>query len=523
MYIEPGTNIKILKDCPLDTTYDHTIYFADRASQTSYFSGLVKYNLTNYTYQRVRRGVARVGVKADNLYDCNYMMFQNTNYGNKWFYAFIKSVEYVNNETSEIEFVIDVLQTWFFDYTLDYCFVEREHTATDEVGSNLVPENFDVGEYVRNGGYHALFGNLTELAVLINEINVTDSLGNGRNYEGIYGAGVIMAFKATDIHGINEHLKSLSQKTDNIQAIYTCPLYALSTEIPDGGTELLNKDVSADYLSEIESLTGNETLNGYRPKNKKMYSYPYNYMEVTNGSGNKMNLRYEFMSKTERGLYGFEAITSIVQPVQVICRPVGYKGSNFSPGESLALDAFPMCSWAIDGYQAYIAQTAVPNTFSAGLNALFAGISALAGGGGLATAIGGANALSNVTNTISGAYKAKRGADVSGGNFNSGSAITAHRQNQFYYTRCSVNLDTAVVIDDYFTRFGYAVKQLVIPNRTSRPHWNYVKTVGCTITGSIPCDDMKKICDIYDNGVTFWKKGSEIGQYHLDNSPGATS
>ena len=112
MHIEPGTNIKILKDCPLDTTYDHTIYFADKASQTNYFVGLTKYTLTNYTYQRVKRGVARVGIKADNLYDCNYMMFQNTNYGNKWFYAFIKSVEYVNNETSEITFEIDVMQTW---------------------------------------------------------------------------------------------------------------------------------------------------------------------------------------------------------------------------------------------------------------------------------------------------------------------------------------------------------------------------------------------------------------------------
>lgn len=521
MYIEPGTNIKILKDCPLDTTYDHTIYFADKASQTNYFVGLTKYNLTNYTYQRVKRGMARVEIKADNLYDCNYMMFQNTNYGNKWFYAFIKSVEYVNNETSEITFEIDVMQTWFFDYTLDYCFVEREHTATDEVGSNLVPENFDVGEYVRNGGYHTLFGNLTELAILINVINVTDSLGNGRNYEGIYGAGVIMAFKATDIHGINEYLKTMAQKTDNIQAIYTCPLHALSTEIPDGGAELLNKDVSSDFLSKVDALTGNETLNGYRPKNKKMYSYPYNFMEVTNGSGNSMRLRYEFM-KNEGG-YGFELLTSITQPVQAICRPIGYKGSTLCPNESLALDDFPMCSWAVDGYQAYIAQTAVPNTFSAALNALFAGISALAGGGGLATAAGGVNALGAVTNTISGAYKAKRGADVSGGNFNSGSAITAHRQNQFYYTRCSVNLDTAVVIDDYFTRFGYAVKQLVRPNRNSRPHWNYLKTVGCTITGSIPCDDMRKICGIYDNGITFWKKGSEIGQYHLDNSPGATS
>lgn len=113
MYIQPQTNIRILKNVPLDTTYGHTIYFSDASSQQTYFTGKQKYNLGNYTYQRVKKGVARVGIKSDNLYDCNYMMFQNTSYGTKWFYAFITSVEFVNNECSEITFELDVMQTWF--------------------------------------------------------------------------------------------------------------------------------------------------------------------------------------------------------------------------------------------------------------------------------------------------------------------------------------------------------------------------------------------------------------------------
>ena len=67
--------------------------------------------------------------------------------------------------------------------------------------------------------------------------------------------------------------------------------------------------------------------------------------------------------------------------------------------------------------------------------------------------------------------------------------------------------------------FGYATRRCKKPNRNSRPHWNYVKTVGATVTGSVPADDMKKICSIYDNGITFWKNGSEVGDYSLDNSP----
>ena len=118
MYIQPQTNIRILQNVPLDTTYVHTIYFSSASAQQTYFASKQKYNLSSYTYQRVNNGIARVGIKADSLYDCNYMMFQNTAYGSKWFYAFITSVEFVNNECSEITFELDVMQTWFFNYTM---------------------------------------------------------------------------------------------------------------------------------------------------------------------------------------------------------------------------------------------------------------------------------------------------------------------------------------------------------------------------------------------------------------------
>lgn len=152
MYIEPSTNIRILKNVPLDNTYRNTFWFsndeAGKFAQTQHMQNYTKHNLTNQTYQRVNKGVARVGIKAEDLYDCNYMMFQNTNFGNKWFYAFITSVEYVNNTVSEITFEIDVMQTWYFDYELKECFVEREHSVTDVAGDNLATEPVDLGSII---------------------------------------------------------------------------------------------------------------------------------------------------------------------------------------------------------------------------------------------------------------------------------------------------------------------------------------------------------------------------------------
>ena len=46
MYIEPKTNIRLLKNVPLDNTYNHTIYFENETQQRNYFIGLEKYNLT---------------------------------------------------------------------------------------------------------------------------------------------------------------------------------------------------------------------------------------------------------------------------------------------------------------------------------------------------------------------------------------------------------------------------------------------------------------------------------------------
>ena len=121
MYIVPNSNVKIYKDVPLDNTYNHTLYFSSLNEQNAYFHGnpsILKYNLTSQSYQRVVKGSMRVAIKSDNLYDCNYLAFQNASFGIKWFYAFITSVEYVNNETSEITFEIDSLQTYLFDVQL---------------------------------------------------------------------------------------------------------------------------------------------------------------------------------------------------------------------------------------------------------------------------------------------------------------------------------------------------------------------------------------------------------------------
>lgn len=514
MYIEPNTVIRILKDCPLDTTYDHTLYFSSKANQTNYFTGLTKYTFNDQSYQRVRKGRTRVQRKAEDLYDCNYMMFQNSSFGNKWFYAFIKSVEYVNNVTSEIEFEIDVMQTWYFDYTLEQCFVEREHSATDVIGEHIEPENVNLGEQVYNG-----FDNIYDyanLAIILGVVNTGEAASSGNVYDGVYCGSALKVFRANDVTGINTEMAKYLQAPDTVVNLYMCPksiCYGVN-DIPDGGDVLPSGRSGYNTTVTLNAISSNQTLDGYTPKNKKLYTYPYNYYQVNNASGQSLSLRYEFFESLTPKLY---IIATLLQPVQAVLYPIFYKGSGIkaNTNESIAISNFPICSWNFDAYQAWVAQNSVPLAMEA--------VSSIG-----KSAVGFMNAINpfgQVTSLVDFAfdalqkeYSASIQADISKGNPSNGSANSCNALNQFFGGRMSCCYQVARMIDDYFTRFGYQTNLVKTPNTHSRPHWNYVKTIGCIITGSIPSDDAKAICKIYDNGITFWKNGSEVGNYSLNNA-----
>lgn len=152
MEINPNTSIYLLRGIPLDNTYNDTLYFATASAQLAYFQGKLSNNggvsFTKQTYQRVGRNRCRLEISADKIYNVNYMFFQNTAYGSKWFYAFVTNVEYINDAVSEISYEIDVIQTYMFDWKLGMSFIDREHAATDAAGDNLMSEPFDVGDYV---------------------------------------------------------------------------------------------------------------------------------------------------------------------------------------------------------------------------------------------------------------------------------------------------------------------------------------------------------------------------------------
>lgn len=124
MVIVPNSDIYLLK-VPITLDGKNQLNFPSKEAQFAYFSSLPKVLLENATYQR-KNGSIRFPDKVDDIINYNYVMYQNTNYSDKWFYAFILGMRYVNDSMTEIIIQTDVWQTWQFDLNIKPSFVERE-------------------------------------------------------------------------------------------------------------------------------------------------------------------------------------------------------------------------------------------------------------------------------------------------------------------------------------------------------------------------------------------------------------
>lgn len=77
-------------------------------------------------------------------------MYKNPDYKDKYYYAYITDLKYINDKMTEIYIKTDVFQTWQFDFIYKECFVEREHVNDDTIGKHTIPEGLETGEYICN-------------------------------------------------------------------------------------------------------------------------------------------------------------------------------------------------------------------------------------------------------------------------------------------------------------------------------------------------------------------------------------
>ena len=515
MAIAPNTDIILLKGVPLDNGYKHTIYFANTTAQYNHFntSNYAQKRFVRNTYQRVNKNQLKLQVVADEINDYNYMMFRNTNYGNKWFYAFINDRDYVNDVTTQITYEIDDIQTYFVGSSLPQCFVEREHSLTDNIGDNILPEPVELGEYVNSDW--AIAKRMTDYAYLVQVVDEDSGQAGTNIYDQVFSGCELYCFYQNEASALKDFLDSYIQRPDQIVSIYCCPKAILPT-LPQGVHKLPAQAVAYSENITLASLSQmSNDFQGYIPKNKKLYTYPYNYLNLFTGN-QSIALRFEFF----KNLTGAVKLTATLNnPVKTIMRPINYKGfpeaDNLQPAqevltETLSIEGYPLCSWNVDTYRCWVAQNSIPIALK---SVTSLGTSIATGG---VTAIGSVNQLANV---ITSRYEASIKADQVRGSVNNSNVDFSNNRMNYYYTRQHLTSNYAKMIDDFFSVYGYACNQIKTPNISARPHWNYIKTHDIKLKVNGPSESINHIESIFNSGITFWKYASEVGDYHYDNRP----
>lgn len=532
--ITPNTNIKLLK-VPFELDNLNQLTFTSLQNQETYFNSLPSIDLENATFQRKDNRIrfeTNEEFTYDDVLEYNFCMYQNTSYGTKWFYAFITNVEYKNDGMSELEIKTDVFQTYQFDMIWNSSFIEREHVskANDTASGNLVPENLETGEYTIDSSLSQ--NELQDVCPVIamNYDPIVDHdqgfySGNVYQAYGCYVVGVTLQTmfseqsQITAISGLMEYLASKG-KSDSVLSIFMAPKKLADWRVDATWTVInlhyvikqaaYNNFYTQPYNFTDMSIQKPTSLNGYTPKNKKLFTYPYCYLLLNNNSGQTAVYRYEDFS-TSNIKFGIKGVLSIGCSIRAV--PKNYKGITNNYEYGLNLGKYATCSWNNDVYINWLTQNAinVPMDIASGTISTASGVIT---GNPIGIAAGGIS----IANSLSSIYSHSLNPVQTSGNINSGDINMGDGKNTFTLEAMTIKSSFARIIDDYFTMYGYATHRVKIPNLNNRSNWNYVKTIGANITGDIPQKDLQELKDIFNNGVTLWHNPSTFLDYSQNNN-----
>jgi hypothetical protein len=563
--IGPSTTVRVCQSIPLDNTYTDTILFTSKSAQESYFASKTKKVYSGLTYQRLASNSSTWAIfledVADYFYDCNYLCFQNGGFGNKWLYAFISDILYINENCTAITFEIDVMQTWLFDFEIKKSFIERMHVADDTISRNVVEEDLNFMQryeyyYVENSRLfegstrpldtdgefddHIIYDSII-LVATSEDVDEEDEVLEGGLIQNTYQGLKYIGFNANDL-GVgycNAWLKRMNEggKAGAINSISMVPSAGLTYSSGGNGKLNINIEDPNGNVGEKEYLINYSTLDDdYVPKNNKLFCWPYHFFSITTLDGQSYDYKYEDIIESDPtpGVtkMKFKFKFAFGADPTYFMYPSYYMKCNNNYDYGIKLSGFPKCNWNFGVWENYYAQQDTNITLSmiasmlgagsAGAGTAVQGLTSKAGAG-VSTAVGmlqaGIGAVQAGLSTFGGLSVVKSQPDQSKGANNVGGVNYNMETMDFWIIHKRLHWGYVVKIDDYFTKFGYRVNSTGVPNLHTRKYWNYLKLDQPSVTGNMPVGDMRMIKQILSNGITFWHT-TDVGNYDLNNNEG---
>lgn len=578
MAITPNSEVHFL-NVPLENNYKNQIYFPKdgKSIQTNYMKNHVAKNtktgedLSYYDLTYVRKdNVLKVPTHIDELYSANYVMYKNTAYSDRWFYAFITNMRYVNDGLTEVAIETDVWQTWFDKITIKDSFVEREHVpkSKDIIGAYRQDEELETGDYIVHDVYTPpqLIEDLNKWGVVISTtMSPTDNHVAGI-YNGIVSGTKYYIFDTSLYYGediqseadklermesdISSFIARITENSDidGITGVFIVPRFLYEQNVNIDTFLYNNNSVFSCYImNSYEARKVNDiyayapsSLNGYTPRNKKLMTFPYRQLFVSNNNGGSAVYNYEDFITYEDFL-PFSLEGAITPGCSIRLVPKGYlTGTDKENNEhGINLGKFPICNYSVDMYTHWITQNAghvaldlaqgmynlasssigslhynhhqnvtrtnkniyVNESISKDFNQSTDNLGRMGG------------SMFDIARTIEKTHVASIQPYQARGNLNSGDVTFSAGRNTFTFYHMCIREEFAKIIDSFFDMFGYKINQVKTPNFSSRSRWNYIKTNNVNLDGNVPQDDLRTIRLMFDNGVTFWKHTATIEDY----------
>ncbi|ASU04185.1 hypothetical protein [Bacillus phage RadRaab] len=341
-----GSNVFFKKGVPFSNDHKHTRWFDDIGEQFSYFSSRPTVHAMDEVKFVENNGKNYIGADAgiDALRDVNYIMFQNAQYNNKWFYAFVTQLKRKTSSMTEVYFEIDVLQTWRFEMTMLSSFVVREHcplwnpdgtpvinTIDEGLNYGTEYETVNVHHHIPNSGIRFLVIACKKAVHGTNKDKVLPSLvgvGQPFSYYVVPFVDKDVVVNAT-IQGESHRMSTLidtlaslykdDKMTNNIVTMFITEQTGLkyTTAENEAGyginfssdgqvVEYAESDgAKMVYVSDCKQFSAKNTFigakyDGYRSvKESKLLMYPYTVLTLDDMQGNRRDFKNEYISRPD--------------------------------------------------------------------------------------------------------------------------------------------------------------------------------------------------------------------------------
>ena len=522
--------------------------YASRAEQISTIQGLLSHKYEHINIIRRDSDLILKGVNED-LTQCNYLMYQNADISNKWYFAFIDSVQYNSLNSVIISHTIDVWQTYQFDITYYKNLILRSHVAknTDTVGRWLAPEPINVApEFERK---HNVFNDLSwtpqyvlhSTSVFNNTTKKYEYKGNGTGatLSAEYGIfvnndddvqtvvkkyGKLSAAEALKSNDDDEYSNwisdlltgqtidkavklisttSISQLQDHRDELIG--LYAIPSWVHDGSNKYATNAITSKSVS--VTLPTSTLACGYAPRNKKMLSSLCKAYLFYNENGFKLPLKPELFTSgspsftvksTELSTNGFILQIGSYADYTAKTNKISYRcenrlGYDANTGLDKVLNTLTSAVGVVNAVGSVASQAFVGNV-----------------GGAVQGAVGAVQQSINMIDALG-----QRG--VSTGASGDIMSITEKRAMPVF-ADVSPTEAQCRYIDDYLDVYGYAINEIgkISTYMKNRSNWNYIQVANCNIKVSAPNDDVNKLKQMFESGVTIWHKN--FGDYDQTNN-----